>query len=184
MKNKLLIERLYQELVEKSSALTLTEVLGRYQLCHQTPQPPTTSSRPQNPKLLALQIRGARIVPLIPILQTPPPIRESPTMPFQNLPINLVENRVVLLELPGKRAVAQHHSSVIFEAEGPGMLLRGRVPGDVVEVVVDRGVSVILGVAYESLEVSFGRGDEVCVVEEKCSWEIVPTHYAVLCEGS
>lgn len=64
------------------------------------------------------------------------------------------------------------------------MLLRGRIPGDVVEIVVDSGVSVVMRVTYESLEVSFWRGNEVCVVEEKCSWEVVPAHYTVLCKGS
>lgn len=64
------------------------------------------------------------------------------------------------------------------------MLLRRGVPGNVMEIVVDCGVSVIVGVAYEGLEVSFGRGDEVCVIEEECSWEIVPAYDGVLCEGS
>lgn len=63
------------------------------------------------------------------------------------------------------------------------MLLRGVVPGDVVEVMVRSGVLEIIRVAYDCLEVAFWRGDEVGVVQEQGPREVVPPNYAVLCKG-
>lgn len=56
------------------------------------------------------------------------------------------------------------------------MLLWRIIPSDVMEIVVHRGVLVVLGVAYEGLEVSLGRGDKICVVEEESPWQVVPTN--------
>lgn len=44
------------------------------------------------------------------------------------------------------------------------VLLRGSVPGDVVEVMVERGFRELGDVADHGLEVTFGRRDEVGVV--------------------
>lgn len=52
------------------------------------------------------------------------------------------------------------------------------------KVVVDCGVLEFLGVAEQCLKVALWRGDEVGVVEEEGSWEVVPPYYAVFCERS
>ena len=62
------------------------------------------------------------------------------------------------------------------------MLLGRRVPCDIVEVVVDGGVPVVVGVAYDCLEVPLRGRDEVCVVEKESPWQVVPTHYGILCK--
>ena len=55
------------------------------------------------------------------------------------------------------------------------VLFRGIVPRDEVEVAVDGGVPELVGVANDGVEVAFGWRDEVCVVHEDGSGEVVPT---------
>ena len=114
--------------------------------------------------------------------RAPPTIAELPRMSPEKLPVNLVQNPVVLLELPGERAVAQVHSFEIFEAEGLGVLFGRDVPRNVVKIMVNGGVLVVPGVADDGLEVSLRRRDEVGVVEKEGSREVVPAKYAVLCK--
>ena len=64
------------------------------------------------------------------------------------------------------------------------MLLRGVVPRDEVQVVVDGGVAERRRVADDGVEVAFGRGDEVDVVEEDRAGEGVPALVAILHEGT
>lgn len=57
------------------------------------------------------------------------------------------------------------------------------VPSDVVQIMANCSAPKISRVADDSLEIAFWRGDEVDIVHQEVSWEIVPTPYAVLEEG-
>lgn len=118
------------------------------------------------------------------IPRAPPTIAELSGVSLQKLPVDLVKNAIILLELSGERAVARVHSFEIFEAKGPGMLLWRGVPSNVVEIIVEGGVLVVVRVAYDRLEVSLRRRYEVGVVEKEGSGQVVPTQYAVFCKRS
>lgn len=104
--------------------------------------------------------------------------------PLEDVTVDLVQNAIVLLELSGKGTVARDDFLVVSEAEIAGVLLGRCIPSDVVKIMVDCGVSVFIRVADKGLEVSLWRGNKVGVVEEESSWEIVPTHYAILSKRS
>lgn len=131
----------------------------------------------------ALQIRASP--PRLSSIRRPrAPTSESElTSPFlEQLTVYPVEDRVVLLELPGEGPVAEDHLPVISEAERPRMLLRRSVPGDVVEVVVGGGVLVVLRVADKGLEVALRGGDEVGIIKEEGPRQVFPASDAVLGE--
>lgn len=165
--------------MKESSTLLPVEIPLGKNSGQQSFQPSSPSSRLQNTIILTMQT-WARIKHLSSTPRTPAAISELSVLSFEELAINLVENSVVFLELPGKRAVAQNHAPIIFESEGPRVLLRRIVPGDVVEIMVNCSVLVVFRIAYKCLKVSLRRWDKVGVVEEKGPWQIVPPHYGIL----
>lgn len=64
------------------------------------------------------------------------------------------------------------------------MLFWGSVPGNVVEVVADGSGFEVVGIADDGVEVALGGGDEVDIVHENCSREVLPSPYAVFEEGT
>lgn len=68
-------------------------------------------------------------------------------MSVEDVAVDLVQHAIVVLELSGEGAVAAEHLLVVWEAEIAGVLAGRRVPSDVVKIVVDGGVSVVIGVA-------------------------------------
>lgn len=80
-----------------------------------------------------------------------------------------------MAKLPSEGCIAICHTLEVIEVEEMGMLFWGIVPRDEVEVVVDRGVAKLVGIANDSVEIAFGRREEVGIIHENHSWEIVPT---------
>ena len=64
------------------------------------------------------------------------------------------------------------------------MLFWWVVPGDVVEIMIYDGSSVLGGIAYHSLKVTLRGGDEVGEVEQESPREVFPSHYAIFCKPS
>lgn len=137
---------LYWLLQKNSFTLPLIQVLPVNQFLKQTTQPPRPWSRPQNTIVLTHHTRARTVPTLTP--RTPPSIRELTASPFEEIAVNSIKNHVVLLELPGEWSVTENHSPVVPGTQGPRVLLGRCVPHNVVEIVVDRRVSVGLGVAY------------------------------------
>lgn len=80
---------------------------------------------------------------------------KAPVLPAKQILVDLIQDRVVLHELPGKGDFALDHPGEVPEGESPGMLTWRPVPRDVVKVVVDGGAGELRVVAYDCLEVSF-----------------------------
>lgn len=154
--------------------LMLSEQFGPDQSVDEPPQPSSTQPRPDSLDIPDLR---ARLV-----LATPPPGHKATVHPPQEILINLVEHWVIAVELAGEWHVAAHHVGGIVHGECVGVLLWGLVPRNVVQVMVYGCGGEFRGVADDCLEVAFGGGDEVGVVHEECSWEVVPSPDAVLDE--
>ena len=86
------------------------------------------------------------------------------------------------MNLRANASTAEHHPTVVLGAEVERVLLGRGVPPNEVHVIVHRGVPELGGVAGHRLEVELGRGDEVGVVEEQRTRQVVPPQNAVFCE--
>ena len=110
-------------------------------------------------------------------LGAPPAVGESPArggaVAAEDVPVDPVQDGVVLPELPGEGRGAEQHPAVVPGAEVERVLLGRAVPPDEVQVVVHRGVPEPPGVAGQRLEVELRRGDEVGVVEQQRPRQVV-----------
>ena len=62
------------------------------------------------------------------------------------------------------------------------MLLGRIVPGYVVKVIVDGCVLKLFCITNDGVEVAFRGGEEICIVHQNCTGQIVPSPYAVVNE--
>lgn len=124
----------------------------RNQLGEQNPQSCGARSGPQKPIILPAEA-GAFVVGL----EAPASEGKLSTPSVEEVAVDLVEDGVILLELPCEGSVGEDHFCVVLEGKGPRVLLGRDVPGDVVKVVVECGVVEFFGVAEQCLEVALWR---------------------------
>lgn len=147
------------------SALHFTEKSVREKFWYQISQSPTPRTRAHNSKILNPNIRTSSASATT---RTPSSKRKLRPMPLEKFSIDLIKNRVVLLEFSGKWSAAQNHFAIIFETKRPRMLLWRHVPSDVVKVMVNCGILVLFWVAYYCLEIPFRRWHKISVVQKHC----------------
>lgn len=84
----------------------------RNQLGEQNPQSPGASSGPQKPIILPAEA-GAFVMGL----EAPASEGKLSTTSLEEVAVDLVEDWIILLELPCKGSVGEDHFSVVFEAK-------------------------------------------------------------------
>lgn len=100
----------------------------------------------------------------------------------QQIPINGIQHGLPDVELAGERGATARHVGHVEERQRVGVLLRWRVPLDVVQVVVHCRVPKLLTIAEDCVEVALGGGDEIRVVHEEGAWEVLPADVAIFHE--
>lgn len=93
----------------------------------------------------------------------------------QQVGVDLVKDGIIVAELPSERCIAICHTLEVIKVEKMGMLLWRIVPWDKMQVVVDRRVAKLVGVANDSVEIALRRWEEVGIIHKDYSWEIVPS---------
>lgn len=95
---------------------------------------------------------------------TPTTRRKVSVTSTEQLFIDLIQGRIIVSELAGKRTSTCNHPLCIVDVERPRMLFRRAVPGDEMQVVVQHRGRVLWSVADDSMKISFRCREEIGVI--------------------